>query len=204
MKYILPTFIIILLFSCQNQVEKSNERLKTVIFKKNREIQKNYAVYKRKNSNSGYANLLSSDRLKSDKELVESKKIITRVEENFFNFSTQNQKLVYELKSLFDSIKPTKNISQKDILKMKSELDKSIKITKSTLKVDSTSFDLTKKIITLLDGDCKYEIIDNQFVFYTQKCMLDYNVYKIKLESLIMKEEHKVLKRKIDKIILEN
>jgi len=61
--------------------------------------------------NSGYANLLNLDRLKADKENVESKVIIKKTEEIFSNFNIKNRNLVNELKSLFDSIKPTKKIS---------------------------------------------------------------------------------------------
>ena len=61
--------------------------------------------------NQGYANLLNLDRLKADKENVESKVIIKKTEEIFSNFNIMNRNLVNELKSLFDSIKPTKKIS---------------------------------------------------------------------------------------------
>lgn len=198
MKNLLFILTLALLYSCQNQEKKLNERLKTEIYKKGVQIQENYSDYKFKIKNSGYANLLNLERLKSDKKQIESNEIIKKAENIFLNFNQKNKKFIIEIKSLFDSIKPTNELSQNDIRKMKSKFEKSLEVPKSNYKIDSTAFNTMKKIINLFEKKCEYEITDNQIRFYNNECVFDYNRYYMNLQSIIMKAQSNALDRQIE------
>lgn len=71
------TFLI--LHSCKNSIEKTNERIKSSILEKGKEIQENYIQYKLDIENSGYNNLLSFERIEKDKDYLESKEIIKKL-----------------------------------------------------------------------------------------------------------------------------
>lgn len=204
MKLALPILTLFFLFSCENPAEKSNERLKTLIFKKGTEIQENYTQYKNNITNSGFATLLSLDRLKQDSNHEESKKIIQKAESILTTFNQKNQTLVLDLKNLFDSIQPTEKINPKEIERMKSKFDESIEITKSNYKSDSTVLEISAKIIKLIDEDCKYEIIDNQIRFYDQNCVNKYNFLNSNLETEIMMAKFEISKRKFEKLKSNN
>jgi len=200
MKLTLTILTLFILFSCENPAEKSNERIKTSIFKKGTEIQENYNQYKNDITNSGFATLLSLDRLKKDKSHEESKKIIQKAESILTTFNQNNQTLVSDLKTLFDSIQPTEKINPKEIDRMKSKFDESIEITKSNYKSDSTVLAISSKIIKLIDEDCKYEIVENQIRFYDQNCVNNYNFYNSTLETAIMMAKFDVSNRKFEKL----
>lgn len=204
MKLALPILTLFFLFSCEDPAEKSNERLKTLIFKKGTEIQENYTQYKNDITNSGFATLLSLDRLKQDSNHEEAKKIIQKAESILTTFNQKNQTLVSDLKNLFDSIQPTEKINPKEIERMKSKFDESIEITKSNYKSDSTVLEISAKIIKLIDEDCKYEIIDNQIRFYDQNCVNKYNFLRLNLETEIMMAKFEISKRKFEKLKSNN
>lgn len=83
---------------------------------------------------------------------------------------------------------------------MKSKFDESIEITKSNYKSDSTVLAICKKIIKLIDEDCKYEIVDNQIRFYDQYYVNYYNFHNSNLESAMMFAKIDVSKRKFEKL----
>lgn len=204
MKLTFTILSLLFLFSCENPAEKSNERLKTSIFKKGTEIQENYKQYKNDITNSGFATLLSLDRLKQDRNLEESKKIIQKAESILTNFNQKNQILVSDLKNLFDSIQPTEKINPNEIERMKSKFDESIEITKSNYKSDSTVLALNKQIIQLLDEECEYEINGEQIQFYNENCVFQFNYLNSQIETAVFFAKFDVSKRKFEKIKSNN
>lgn len=197
MKLKLTILTLFVLFSCENPAEKSNERIKTSILKKGTEVQENYKQYKNDITNSGFATLLSLDRLKQDSDHEESKKIIQKAESILTTFNQKNQTLVSDLKTLFDSIQPTEKINQIEIERMKSKFDESIEITKSNYKLDSIVLGLNKEILDVLDK-CKYEINEGKPEFESMDCVFEYNNKVIELSQIQMEARTKYINNKIN------
>ncbi|MEL0457291.1 hypothetical protein WJN01_13715 [Flavobacteriaceae bacterium SZ-1-7] len=203
LKYFFSIIIIIIftLFSCESQVDKDNERLEKLIYKKALEINDNYLKTKSDFANSGLATLLSIDRLKKDKEngLSESKLILKKLDSLNINFNQTNQSLISDLKTLFDSIKPSEIYNDEKRKTIQDKYEYAINITKENFEIDTNIIDLSKKIISLLDESCEFEIVDNQIRFYTQKCVNNYNFYNSNLEMAISSAKMKIQMREMKK-----
>ncbi|MFD2726282.1 hypothetical protein [Hyunsoonleella rubra] len=200
MKFTFYISIVFLLVSCVNPIEKSNEKVKSSIYKLGTEIKQNYSQYEKGIQSSGYLTLLSLDRLEKDKNQIESKNILRKAENIFKKFTEKNQSLVTELKSQLDSLQPTKSFNEKEIEEVKSIFKESIDVTKSNFKIDSTTISISKKIINLIDGDCNYVIQENQVRFYTEDCIRRYNFLNTQLESAIVFANFEISKRKLNKL----
>lgn len=195
MKFLFSLITLVIIFSCDNPVEISNERIKSSISKKGTEIRNNYTQYKNDIKTSGFATLLDLERLKQDKNHEESKKIILKAESFLKNFNQKNQTLVFDLKKLFDSIQPTDKITQREIESMENKFKESIKITKSNYKTDSIVLGLHNEIIGILDK-CRYEIKEKNLEFETFDCLHEYNSKANRLFKIQMDANMKYLKNK--------
>ena len=167
MKFILSALTIIFLFSCKNPAEKTNDRIKPLILKKNREITKNFKKYQNDIVESEFGNLLNIDRLKTDRNNSESKTIIKNAESIFSEFNTQNKTLATDLLSLLDSLQPSKQITETEINSMKNEFKKNIELMETNFKSDSTALSINKQILSVLEK-CKYEINGEKLEFEMQ------------------------------------
>ncbi len=203
LKYFFSLLLTLTLLSCENQVDKENEKIEQLIYKKGAEINDNYLKTKSDFSNSGMITLLSIDRLKEDKknDLSESKLILKRLDSLNINFNQTNQVLISDLKSLFDSIKPSEIYNEEKRKTIQEKYESVVNITIKNFEIDTNIIDLIEKIINLLDKSCEFEIINNQIRFYTQKCMNNYNFHNSNLEMAISSAKMEIQMREIKKWI---
>ncbi len=87
---------------------------------------------------------------------------------------------------MLDSIQPSNNINLKEIEQLKIQVKESNKAIISNYKSDSTTIAISAQIIELIEVDCKYDIINNEIIFYDQKCVDYYNFLNLSLESQII------------------
>lgn len=189
------TFLI--LHSCKNSIEKTNERIKSSILEKGKEIQENYIQYKLDIENSGYNNLLSFERIEKDKDYLESKEIIKKTDSIFSNFNQRNKYLYLDIKKMFDSLQPTNNLKRNEIDLLIKKIDELNENTISNYKIDSTIISINKEILDLL-LNCDYEIQDGYPVFNSKICAFDYNDKIIKLNLTQLKVRNQTLKNKLN------
>jgi hypothetical protein len=167
--------LLILLYSCDKKGDKINKELTQAIYQKGFEINQNYIDYNENISKSKFWELLDLERLKQDSGLIESKKIIKDVELFLYDFDSNNQSLIVDVKNIIDSIKPTNTLSKKDIESSKTKFDNLIVANRKSYNSDSTVLALSKNIIKLLDQNCEWEISNNQILFYEEECLYKYN-----------------------------
>ena len=199
MKLEITIFIIFTLLSCKSPADELNENIKTSIFIKGTEIEENYNKYQNDITNSGFTTLLSLARIEKDKNHKESKKIIKKAKFILTNFYKKEQSLISDINNLLDSIQPSNNINLKEIEQLKIQVKESNKAIISNYKSDSTTIAISAQIIELIEVDCKYDIINNEIIFYDQKCVDYYNFLNLSLESQIIMSKLEVSEWKLKK-----
>jgi hypothetical protein len=196
--------ICLIITGCENRAEKYNEELKNKTQQKALEIRENYNQYQKDIVETNLGNLLNLERLAKDLDHKESKNILNNADKILNQFNKENERLVAELRTLVDSIKPTPKLTETRIVAMKKQFDESFSVTKSNYKLDSTVLASNKKMIDFLKGDCKYEIQNGQIVFFNERCLNNFNLYNSFISMAKTSAEFEMTQRKMKKILDKN
>ncbi len=189
MKKIILLLVPLIMLSCKSQTEKDNKEKLQSLARKIQLIQQNYNQYKDNLIKSNFGNILNPQRIKNDKDFKESDKIIENAKKALHLFNTKNLKYINYLNTNIKLVKPIdkKGSTQKDIDKVAQIIKLSSKKLEINYKTDSTVISKYYELIEMLkNGDCKYVIKGNNFIFNNKFCLSKFQreITEIQSESL--------------------
>ena len=182
--------------SCQNKDKLNNENLLVSFKKKNALLTELYTDYLKDIEKVGFDKIVTAEHLIIDNDLSKADEKIKEAILIFNNFNDKNEKLHNDLLKIIDSIKPTKNFKSNDIIKIRKNLEKKVKDLKLNREIDSLGIDAYDKIKNFLKSKCKFEIIDNQIYFESEKCRKEYFKLSMNLTSIQYKGVLNEMKKK--------
>lgn len=172
-----------ILSSCESNVDILNMRLEKDFLRKSRQINYyNNTISLNLISKSNFKNLFDIQRIKRDKNLIESKEILSTVNSILLNRKSENKKATLELSNLLDSFHLPYKIKNQEISKIKQSLEKTVIEFNSNFKSDSTILVLCNEFVDLLDGDCKFNISGDKLIFKDNFCTSKYNLLMFSLK----------------------
>lgn len=196
--------ICLIITGCENRAEKYNEEIKNKAQQKALEIRENYNQYQKDIIETNLGNLLNIERLAKDLNHKESNNILNNADKILNQFNKENERLVAELRTLVDSIKPTSKLTKSRIAAMKKQFNESFSVTKSNYNLDSTILASNKKMIYFLKGDCKYQIKNGQIIFFNERCLNNFNLYNSFISMAKTTAKFEMTKRKTKKTLDRN